>query len=310
MVLADGPSPPGTPTVMSLTANPASIPINGSNATIIATVYDSSGAPAAGAPVYFNNSGTNLGTLSGGQYVYIKDLKFWELCNETDQNGVATIILTSGSTLGIETVRVWVGGGRDNPNLDKTIQVVFTAEDLAPPVVTNPSANPATILNDNGRPRAAGTNRTQINVTVTDDAGVASVSINLSSIGGLAAQQMTKLTGTNIWTVTTNATAGINATHALTVNATDIYGKVNNTVKVALEVRRRGDVVRDNVVDPKDMLYIARYTVGYEPEASYPPEAFVADVVGNAGEPRGDGKVDMKDVLYLAKWLAGQEQAP
>jgi hypothetical protein len=304
---------PGQPGSMTVTAYPPLISINGSNATIIATVYDEYGNLSPNGGVYFNNSETNLGTLSGGSYINVSwegGSYTWEWYNTTNATGVATITLTSRNLTGTERVRVWVGGHRGEPNLDKTVTVNFTAQDLAPPSVTNPSANPVTILNDNGRPRAAGTNRTQINVTVTDDAGVASVTINLSAIGGSATQPMTKLAGTNVWTVTTNATAGINATHALTVNATDLYGKVNNTVKVALEVRLRGDVVRDSVVDLKDALYIARYTVWLEPEFSNPPAALIADVVGAAGDPRGDSKVDMKDVLYLAKWVVGQEQAP
>ena len=310
---ASGQGTPPFPANMTVWANPTQIPINESTATISARVVDQNGTTHPNWIVYFNNSGTNLGTLSGGSYINVswEDGSYtWEWINTTNATGVATITLTSRNLTGTEQVRIWVASFKGNPNLDKTVTVNFTAQDLAPPLVVNPSANPATILNDNGRTRAAGTNRTQLNVTVTDDAGVASVTINLSAIGGSAAQQMTKLAGTNVWTVTTNATAGINATHALTVNATDIYGKVNNTVKVALEVRRRGDVVRDNVADMKDALYIARYTVGLEPESSNPPSAFLADVVGNAGDSRGDGKVDMKDVLYIAKWVVGQEQAP
>jgi hypothetical protein len=297
---------------MTVIASQYFVPINGSNVTITTTAYNQTGGPYPGAKVYFNNSETHLGTLSGGIYRKIQwadNSESYEWYNYTGTNGITTITLTPGATIGTERVWVWIGE-KASPQLQKTINITITLEDLSLPLVANPTATPATILNDNGRLRATGTNRSQINVTVTDDAGVASVTINLSAIGGSAAQPMTKLAGTNVWTVTTNATAGINATHTLTVNATDLYGKVNNTVKVALEVRRRGDVVRDNVVDMKDALYIARYTVGLEPESSNPPAAFVADVVGNAGDPRGDSKLDMKDVLYLAKWVVGQEQAP
>jgi hypothetical protein len=41
-----------------------------------------------------------------------------------------------------------------------------------PPIVSNPSATPDTILNDNGRPRIPGTNISQLSVTVTDDTEV------------------------------------------------------------------------------------------------------------------------------------------
>jgi len=297
---------------MTVTASHYFVPINGSNVTITVAVYDQTGAPFP-EKVYFNNSETNLGTLSGGfnyrKIIWADNSESYEWYNYSGTDGITTITLTPGATIGTEKVWVWIGE-KASPQLQKTISIAITLEDVSPPLVVNPTAMPATILNDNGRPRAAGTNRSQLNVTVTDDAGIASVTINLSAIGGSAAQPMTKLVGTNVWTVITNATAGINATPALTVNATDIYGKVNNTAKVALEVRRRGDVVRDNVADMKDALYIARYTVGLEPESSNPPSAFLADVVGNAGDSRGDGKVDMKDVLYLAKWVVGQEQAP
>ena len=188
--------------------------------------------------------------------------------------------------------------------------LVVEHKDTEAPVVMNATAMPNVILNDNGRERATGTNVSRINVTVTDDAGVANVSIDLSPIGGSATQPMERIEGTDIWTVTTNASSGINVTNYLLVNATDVYGKFNNTVSVPLEVLRRGDVVRDNVVDMKDMEYIARYSVGLEPEASNPPSVPVGDVVGEDGDPCGDGKVDMKDALYIARWTVELEQEP
>lgn len=312
LVLADDPQPPGQPYSMTVTANPEYLSINGNNVTITATVYDESGNFSTDTKVYFNNSETNLGLLSGGTYTYIIDWGWYEWINYTNDTGVATITLTPGATMGTEKIRVWIGS--DPPSrLNKTVTVEITAEDEAPPSVTNPSAIPDVILNDNGRGRAEGTNVSRINVTVTDDAGVASVTIDLSPINGSATQPMELIDGTNIngiWSVTTAATAGINNTHSFVVNATDFYEKFNDTVSVPLEVLRRGDVVRDNVTDMKDMLYIARYTVGYEPEVSNPPSVFVGDVVGDAGDPNGDGKADMKDALYIARWAAGQEEEP
>jgi len=298
---------------MTVTVEPKYIFVGGVNATITATVYYEDGDPAENARVFFNNSETNLGTLSGGYYMLISDWGWYEWYNFTNEEGVATIILTSGTVEGTERIRVWVAGHEGDPKLDKTVTVEITAVDEAPPSVTNPESNPGVILNDNGRGRAVGTNVSRINVTVTDDAGVASVTIDLSPIGGAAAEPMSLLEGTNtngIWTVTTTASAGINGTHSLVVNATDVYGKFNNTVSVPLEVLRRGDVKRDNAVNMGDMMYIARYTVGLEPEASNPPSVLVGDVVGAGGDPRGDGKVDMKDALYIARWVAGLEQEP
>jgi len=311
-VLVSAQGTPGQPYSMTVTANPEYIPINGNNVTIMATVYDESGNFSTNTKVYFNNSETNLGSLSGGEYVYMINWGWYEWINYTNDTGVATITLTPGAAMGTEKIRVWIGS--DPPSrLNKTVTVEITAEDEAPPSVTNPSAIPDVILNDNGRGRAEGTNVSRINVTVTDDAGVASVTIDLSPIDGSATQPMSLLEGTNIngiWSVTTTATAGINDTHSFVVNATDFYGKFNDTESVPLEVLRRGDVVRDNVTDMKDMLYIARYTVGYEPEVSNPPSVLVGDVVGEAGDPNGDGKTDMKDALYIARWAAGLEDEP
>ena len=306
-ILANGPPAPPEPTSMTLTADPEYIPINGSTSTITATVYDQNGDPC-GALVWFSNSGTSLGTLRGFENKTFDNGT--RTYNYTDgDTGIATAILTSGATPGTEIVRAWIGG----TSVAKTVEVEFTPEEEAPPSVTNPESNPGVILNDNGRGRAAGTNVSRINVTVTDDAGVAGVTIDLSSIGGAAAEPMSLLEGTNtngIWTVTTTASAGINGTHSLVVNATDIYSKSNDTVSVPLEVLRRGDVKRDNAVNMEDMMYIAKYTVGLEPEASNPPSVLVGDVVGADGDPRGDGKVDMKDALYIARWVAGLEQEP
>jgi hypothetical protein len=193
------------------------------------------------------------------------------------------------------------------------INGTFTIEkppDTTPPMVTDAFASRDTILNDNGRARAAGTDVTVINVTVTDDdSGISGVTIDLSPIGGSAVQPMGQITGTDIWTVATNATSGINQTHQLTINATDNTGNCNDTVKITLTVLRRGDVFRDNVVDIEDVMCISGYITGTEPDL---PSALmlVGDVVGASGNPVGDGKVDLRDALYIARYAAGLEDAP
>jgi hypothetical protein len=190
----------------------------------------------------------------------------------------------------------------------------FRVKDTIAPVVVSTNASPATILQDNGRPRKPGTNISRINVTVTDnDVGVVSVTINLSPIGGSSTTPMTLIQGTNmngVWSVTTNATAGINLTNTLQVNATDADGNSNTSVSILLTVLRRGDVKRDNAVNMGDLLYIARYTVGLEPEASAPPTVTIGDVVGEGGAPAGDDRVDMKDALYIARWMVPLEAEP
>ena len=199
-----------------------------------------------------------------------------------------------------------------NPITHTVIDGTFTIEaDTEPPLVTDASASRNEILNDNGRARASGTNVTVLNVTVTDEeSDVASVTIDLSSIGGSPIQPMEHITGTDVWTVTTNATDGVNLTHQLTINATDGEGNYNNTVAIELTVLRRGDVCRDNVIDGNDVMYIARYLAGLEPESSSPLTELVGDVVGISGAPEGDGIVDMMDVLYIARCEAGLEDKP
>ncbi|MEA1894940.1 MAG: cohesin domain-containing protein [Euryarchaeota archaeon] len=185
--------------------------------------------------------------------------------------------------------------------------------DTEPPLVTDASASRDAILNGNDRPRAPGTNVTVLDVTVTDEEGeVANVTIDLSSIGGSPVQPMERITGTDVWTVTTNATDGVNLTHQLTINATDNEGNYNNTVAIELTVLRRGDVHRDNIIDGNDVMYIARYLAGLEPECSSPPAemVLVGDVVGTSGDPEGDGIVDLMDAVYIARYEAGLEIKP
>jgi len=183
--------------------------------------------------------------------------------------------------------------------------------DIDPPIVSDASVSRDTILNDNGRPRAPGTNTTVIEVTATDaDTGVLSVTIDLSQIGGSDAQPMERISGTDTWTVTTNASDGVNLTHRLVINATDNSGNHNDSVGVTLAVLRRGDVCRDNVIDSRDVLYIARYLASLEPEASSPPDAMVGDVVAISGDTEGDGIVDMADVVYLMRCVSGLEDEP
>jgi hypothetical protein len=150
----------------------------------------------------------------------------------------------------------------------------FSIRENVPPEVTNVSATPDTILYDNGRLRASGTNITLMSAHVTDtDGNITTVTIDLSSIGGSPAQPMEHVSG-DTWDVTTNATeVAITAqdfTHQLTITATDNDGGI----------------------------------------ASNPPGVLVGDVVGEAGCPMGDGVVDMMDALYIAKYTSGRVEEP
>ena len=178
----------------------------------------------------------------------------------------------------------------------------FSIIDDEPPVITDAIATPDVILNDNGRSRIPGTNVTVLNATVLNGgSGVVNVTINLSSIGGPDDQIMERIAGTDVWTVATTATGGINLTHELVVTATDGADNTNTSV-IGLTILLRGDVVRDGDLNSADALYIAKYLVGKEPR----PSLLVSDM----SPAEGDGRVTSADALYLAKYLVGKEAAP
>ena len=196
---------------------------------------------------------------------------------------------------GVYTI-VTILNNSEGTTLDENLtSIVVTDEEI---LVINPSANPAIILNDNGRARSLNTNISRLNVTIIGD--VESVTIDLLPIGGSATASMTNIPGTNNYTITTNAVAGINLTNYLVVNATGTSGNFNNSQNIPLTVLLRGDFVRDNKVDLKELLFMRRYLVGLEPSI----DTLVADI-----QPaEGDGKVDLKDLLYLRRHLVGLEQ--
>ena len=171
-----------------------------------------------------------------------------------------------------------------------------------PPVITDAIATPDVILNDNGRLRTPGTNVTVLNATVLNGGSdVVNVTIDLSPIGGSDNQVMERIAGTDVWTVTTTATEGINLTHELVFTATDGANNTNTSV-IELTVLMRGDVVRDGDLNSADALYIAKYLVGKEPR----PSLLVSDM----SPAKGDGRITSADALYLAKYLVGKGAAP
>ena len=180
--------------------------------------------------------------------------------------------------------------------------------DTEAPVVTNPNASTRIIPEDtDNNPTCSGTlysETSQLNVTITDESNITSVTINLSAIGGSAVQAMTNIPGTNIWTVITNAsagTAGWNGSayvpYELQVNATDEYGNSNTSVCVELTVMKNGDVTGDGTVDfTHDGLYLVRYTLNVPGYEELPVPDNVADVTG-------DCTVDFThDGLYLVRY--------
>lgn len=113
---------------------------------------------------------------------------------------------------------------------------------------------------------------------------------------------MTRVCSSNIWSVTRNASAGINNTNNLVFNATDNSSNSNTSAHVDLTVLRRGDVIRDDKVDGKDTLRIAKYITGKEPTI----DEFVAGV-WCANEYDG---VDGRDLLYVARYVVHTEATP
>jgi|LGVF01.1.fsa_nt_gb hypothetical protein len=213
-----------------------------------------------------------------------------------------------------------VGGGGNSCTLNLTINELkeaspeeipipatthngtFTIAEVTPPEVTNPIANPVFIPEDTDfDPRWGETS--QLNVTVTDDCGVADVYINLSTIGGLSDQPMTRIPGTDIWTVTVNASIGTalyNVSylpHNLTVSATDIFENANTSVSIQLTAVLNGDVSMNGEVSIFDASYIRKYMFG---------KTGFEMMDECVGEVSGNGVVSLYDSMYLSKHVLGE----
>jgi len=104
------------------------------------------------------------------------------------------------------------------------------AEDTAPPIVTDTSANPSSIAAD-------GIRESQLNVTVTDESGIYSVTVDLSSVGGPGAKEMVKIEGTDIYTTTTTAAVGTSpGTYNLQITAIDNSTNRNSNTSVSIQL--------------------------------------------------------------------------
>jgi hypothetical protein len=119
-----------------------------------------------------------------------------------------------------------------------------TVSDEEAPSVSNPQAVPDAIDPDN-------TEVTTLSVTVTDNYGVASVTVDLSAIGKSATTAMNPAGG-DIYSVTTTAAVGIaHGTYNLLVTATDTSANSNTAVSIPLTIN---DIVAPTVtsVSPAD----------------------------------------------------------
>ena len=179
----------------------------------------------------------------------------------------------------------------------------FAVWEATPPAVLNPTANPPSIPEDTDFYPGWG-ETSQLNVTVTDESDIERVTINLSSIGGLPDQPMTRITGTDdTWTATINASAGSARynesylSHNLTVSAVDVLGNVNLSVAIPLTVMLNGDVSENGEVTAYDSMYLTKHRlglIGFEMMNDR-----IAEVSGN-------GMVSSYDAMYLAKHVGAE----
>jgi len=108
--------------------------------------------------------------------------------------------------------------------------------DAGAPSVTNPNANPDTIVAD-------GVQESELSVTVSDDIAIHDVTLDLTPIGGELVHMNNVgnyTVGDVVWCIfnyTTNASIGTPpGIYHLQVNATDLLGNYNNTVSITLNV--------------------------------------------------------------------------
>ena len=203
------------------------------------------------------------------------------------------------------------GGAIDYYTVPTTISIKNLAGDLTVSSTAMPNSNLGdtidAILNSNGRLRHTGDDEIVIYATVTDSGlGIQSVTVDLSSIGGSANALMSEIAPGD-FELTATATAGINNAHSFVVTATDNGGNTATDTTNSLTVYRRGDVVRNNMVDMGDALCIAKWTVGLEPSLDMDHFKFVGDV-----QPASDGDhtTNMADALFIARHTVGLEPAP
>jgi len=166
-----------------------------------------------------------------------------------------------------------------------------TSDNISP-VILNPSSNQSFLPTDTDNTPLWG-ETALLNVTVTDASGVASVTVNLSQIGGSSTKSMTHI-GSNIYSTTTNASAGTPPkVYNITVNATDVYGNSNTSVMIQLRVMKNGDCTGNYIVNIGDALRLAN-NVSYSGNPVYALiSPYVCEVTGN-------GLINIGDALRLA----------
>ncbi len=171
--------------------------------------------------------------------------------------------------------------------------VEYNAEsyDFSPPAVSNPVASHEIPDDTDNDPLWGETS--QLDVIVTDDSSIGSVTVDLSGIGGPAAKPML-YAGGNLWSISTNASTGTPpGLYDLRVNATDIFGNSNTGAVVQLRVMKNGDTTGNGVVNIGDALRCAN-NVSFRGNPAYALSSpYIADVTGN-------GIINIGDCLRLA----------
>ncbi len=138
---------------------------------------------------------------------------------------------TNSSVVGNFSLTVNATDIQGNSNKSVSIPLTVTSDDITPPVITSPTATPSSIPPD-------GTTTSQLSVTVTDNVGIASVTVDLSALGGSATTTMTRVGTTDVYRVTTNAaTSTTPGSYSLTVTATDSSANANTSVSIPLTVK-------------------------------------------------------------------------
>ncbi|MDY6865951.1 MAG: cohesin domain-containing protein [Halobacteriota archaeon] len=165
----------------------------------------------------------------------------------------------------------------------------FTISDSETPSVTNPSASESKVPIDNDNdPRWGET--TQLQVNVTDNNGINSVTIDLSSIGGSSSTAMSNVGG-DTYAVTTSVSPGTSlGTHSLQVNATDTNANSNTDVNIDIAVFDNGDVNEDGTCNLGDGIYLSNNVLivpGY------------VEILEVASDVNGDATIDIDDGVYL-----------
>ena len=154
---------------------------------------------------------------SPGEYTYLG------VVGDSADDGMPVTFTIDG--LPANETGVWIAW------IDTGVQMLdLSAEDYEKPVVTGPDANPGSIVPENG------VQLSRLNVTVTDNTVVGTVTVDLSAIGGPEAKLMESIGGDVYSTTTTAANGTPYGTYHLCVNASDVMDNYNDNVCITLYV--------------------------------------------------------------------------